>query len=286
MKKVWILLLLVLLVSAALVLPAAAAKGGKPSGPAGLKVTVETIDDTIGKWLPWVAAVGDKVNYRVTVTNNGPPVKIESVTDTLPDTDLVCVPEGGCAGALGSGNSYVYQSLAPHEVTSDEYYAQDELVNVVAVQALGRALVVVTSEMNIGHYDDCPDFDGGHFDPADYPTYPFCRWSPPEPGLWSIKFTPDGSGPLTVSMTLRDHVPGNWCVTPDGEGGHVQVNKWRSGEVELLVYLPDGYLPLDHPYAGVCLEGGAGGELFGDGNAGHYYFFSNVAGTIQAEQVP
>ena len=272
MRKMWTVLLLVLLVSAALVLPAAAVKGGRPPG---LKVTVETIDDTIGEWLPWIAAVGDKVNYRVTVTNSAAPVTIESVTDSL-GTALECVPVGGCAQALDSGLTYVYQSSAPYEVTDAEY-TEDELVNVVTVRALGFPPLEVSNEVIIGHYDNCEgNLSGGHYNPADYPNYHVCRWLPGEPGLWRITLTPDGPGPLSVMLTLRDHVPGNWCATPDGEGGVVQIRKWRTGAVELLAYLPAN---------GVCLEGGHGGELFGDGSASHFYLMFSVPGWIVAEKI-
>lgn len=269
MRKVWTVLLLVLLVSAALVVPAAAAKPVKPQPPAGLKVTVETIDDTIKEWMPWIAAVGDKVNYRVTVANGGAPVIIEEVTDVLADTDLVCVSSGGCTEALGTGSAYVYLGL--HEVTVDEY-AQDELVNVVTVRPSGLAAIEVTSTMTIGHYTDCEgNLDGTYYGPNSPSP---CRWQPAQPGLWSIKLTSEEvPRPITVTMSLRDHIPGNWCKTPEGEGGVVTVRKWRGGTVELLVYLPAN---------GVCLEGGHGGELYGDGNADHYYFNFNVNGYIKA----
>jgi len=276
MRKMWTVLLLVLLVSAALVLPAAAARGGRPPG---LKVTVEAlserIDDTIGEWLPWIAGVGDKVNYRVTVTNNAAPVTIDSVTDSL-GTALECVPVGGCDQALDRGLTYVYQSSAPHEVEIDEY-TEDELVNVVTVQASGLLPLKASNEVIIGHYDNCADnLSGGHYDPADYPNYHVCRWLPSQPGLWRITLTPDGPGPLSVMLTLRDHVPGNWCETPEGEGGIVQIRKWRTGTVELLAYLPEN---------GVCLEGGRDGEFFGDGSASHFYLMFSVAGTLEAEFV-
>jgi len=286
MRRMWTVLLLVLLVSAALVLSAAAAPGGKPPG---LKVTVEAIDDTIGEWLPWIAGVGDKVNYRVTVTNNAAPVTITNVTDSLNigtdplNTGLACVSADGCPNPLATGGAYVYESQSPYTV-GPEYYNLDELENVVTVQAENQALTVI-AEMNVGHYPDCgydpeggpaDNLSGGHYDPDDYPAYHVCRWLPSQPGLWRITLTPDGPGPLSVMLTLRDHVPGNWCVTPDGEGGIVQIRRWRTGPVELLVYLPAN---------GVCLEGGHGGELFGDGNASHFYLMFSVAGMLEAEFV-
>lgn len=271
-RKMWTVLLLVLLLTAALVLPAAAAKGARPPG---LKVTVETIDETIGELLPWIAAVGDKVNYRVTVTNNGAPATITGVTDSL-NTGLACVPEGGCANPLATGGTFVYESQSPY-VVDEGTYLLDELLNTVTMQAAGYPALITSTETLIGHYPDCADnLTGGYYDPADYPNYRVCRWLPSEPGFWRITLTPDGDGPLSVMLTLRDHVPGNWCVTPDGEGGVVQIKKWRTGPVELLVYLPDN---------GVCLEGGAGGEFFGDGNPSHFYFYFTVPGTVLAEKI-
>lgn len=273
MRKVLTLLGLALLVSAALIVPAAAARGGKPAVP-GLKVTVETVDVAIGAWLPWIDAIGDKVVYRVSVTNPGESAAITSVGDSL-GTGLRCVTAGGCVGDLGSDLTYVYESSSPHEVTDLEY-AGDELMNTVTVAAAGRPDVTVTSETTIQHYLDCADnLNGGQYDPNAYPNR-VCRWVPGESGLWSIRLTPDGPGPLQVLLTLRDHIPGNWCVTPDGSGGAVQVKRWRNGDVELLVYLPDN---------GVCLQGGHGGELFGDGNPSHFYLYFSVPGSIVALKI-
>jgi len=281
MRKFWILLLLVLLVSAALVLPAAAAKGGTPPG---LKVTVEPIDEPIddnhpGRWLPWIAGIGDRVYYRVTVTNNGPSATITNVTDSL-GTGLACVSAEGCPNPLATGGVYVYESQSPYTV-GPEYDNLDELENKVTVQAEGNRALTAMAEMNVGHYPDCADnLGGGHYDPADYPNYHVCRWTPGKLGFWRITLTPDGPGPLSVMLTLRDHVPGNWCVMPDQEGGPseeggvVQIRKWRTGTVVLVVYLPAN---------GVCLKGGHGGELFGDGNASHFYLMFSVAGTLEAE---
>jgi hypothetical protein len=284
MRRVWILLLLALMVSAALVVPAAAAKPNKPGPPAppALGVVVETVDvthdadgdgelDVLPFW--WIANEGDQVGYKVTVTNAGDVVP--TVSDLI-NTDLELAPELSDPGK----GQYVFLSDSPYKVTADDYGTiqepNEELIHTVTVTAGDTATKTVSIATEIHQFADC----GDGFSLAQRRDYVMCRWTlgaTDEPGFWSITVTPDPPdlpSPLSFNITLRDHVPGNWCVVPDGDGGfvegtgHLSVRR-PAGPIELHVYLPAD---------GLCLEGGMGGDFMGVGNSADFYMMVSASG--------
>jgi hypothetical protein len=86
--------------------------------------------------------------------------------------------------------------------------------------------------------------------------------------------------PAKFTVSVRDHVPGNWCVLEDGSGG-VTSERWRpnDGPLALDVYLPDENGPRG---SGVCLAGGAGGEFFPVGNPDSFYLYVGVDAKVTA----
>jgi hypothetical protein len=269
MRKVWILLLLALMVSAALAVPAAAAKPNKsgPPAPPALGVEVETVDVThrAPDVLPfyWIDAPGDLVGYQVTVTRAGD--ETPTVSDSFGTTYH--------ATALGGG-SYVFLSDSPYEVTAEDYDTiqnpGQELINEVTVTA-GGTTKKVSIATEIHQFADC----GDGFSMAQRGDYVMCRWTPAGLGFWSITVTPESlPSSLSFLITLRDHVPGNWCVVPDGVGGFVEGTgrlsvRRPAEEIELHVYLPAD---------GLCLEGGMGGDFLGVGNSADFYMMVSASG--------
>lgn len=259
MRKFWILLLLVLLASAALALPAAA-KPGKATP--GFRVTVETVDED-GYPFSWVAGVGDPITYRVTVKGAGE--EAPAVSDLL-GTGLILTSGGG-------SEAYVFLSDPPHLVTEDEYSAETNpgqlLHNEVTVTA-GTVSKVVSIDTEIHQWADCD----GTF--AVNNSYLMCRWTPDQLGYWAITVTPDDlPSPLTFGVTMRDHIPGNFCVVPGGYGDIPEKETGRlsvrppTEPIVLYVYLPED---------GRCLEGGAGGDPMAAGNLSHFYLMVSASG--------
>jgi hypothetical protein len=113
-------------------------------------------------------------------------------------------------------------------------------------------------------YDVC-DFDAAAISEP-------CIWRPTTSGIWKVPVTPSATRPVNVLVTVRDHVPGNWCVLPDGSGGALR-DRWRPNEppVEILVYFPGD---------GVCISGGAGGDFFPIGNPESFYLVADGAVTV------
>jgi hypothetical protein len=275
MRKVWILLLLALMVSAASVVPAAAAKPNKPGPPAppALGVEVETVDVThrAPEVLPfyWVDGVGDLVGYRVTVTNAGDVVPTVSDSESR-DTRLYLDSDLSDPGK----GQYVFLSLSPYEVTTDDYGTiedpGEELINEVTVTA-GGTKKTVSIATEIHQFAAC----NAEFSLVQRRDYVMCRWTPDEPGFWSITVTPKPlPSSLSFGITLRDHVPGNWCVVPDEADGFVEgtghASVRRPAEpIELHVYLP---------VDGLCLEGGMGGDFMGVGNSADFYMMVSASG--------
>ena len=85
--------------------------------------------------------------------------------------------------------------------------------------------------------------------------------------------------PVGLSVTSRDHTPGNWCILPDGSGGNFSA-RWRVGDPPLVgqVYFPG---PEGIYGDGVCYAGGSGGtEWFPIGNPDAFYLVTRGAVTF------
>lgn len=310
MRRAWILLLLAALVLVAMAAPATAAKGGKPGPPAakGLGVTVDLVDVTYGAWMFSVVAPGDQVVFRVQVTNEGqaPAENVEVTDDWGIDFACAIVDDKGtwtpdaeaCDDALEPGATYYYQGIFTADAanlpqSAGEIVTNRDTVRATATGASGSASVDLS-----GYY--APLCDAGNLAEPDptatgklepgLATFPgmACRWVPSELGFYRIVVEANWdliNGAANGSVSVRDHVGGNWCAVPavqdpQEEGieliestGVKLFRRLRPGDppLELLVYLPVN---------GVCLSGGAGGDLLGVGSTTDFYFVPGPPGSV------
>lgn len=119
-----------------------------------------------------------------------------------------------------------------------------------------------------------------------------CIWtiSDDQTGIWKVSLDPTPpkkeNRPIDAQVAVRDGVPGNWCVLPNGSGG-VFSERWKKGDgpVDGKVYLP-GDENLPELEEGWCLAGGAGGEHFATGNPHSFYLRANGIITVTREDSP
>lgn len=267
-----LVLMVAMLVFVAMAVPAGAARGGSfKSSP--LEVTVDT--DHF-----WANAAGDEILWSVFVTNKGRnPLEPETVCEFDLDSDACTGPDL----QLDSGDANKNDSFDPGETWIYKYsytviaadVGFDTVTRAVKVTAVddtenpARSYTVIsTLSVDTKWLDRC-DFDGDTLtydetNPAD--AMGPCYYEFGE-GYWKLTLTPTGDvgrKPLSLSMTMRDGVPGNWCQIPDGsegflEGSGVASTQWRAGypPLELYVYFPAN---------GECLKGGMGGETIAVNN--------------------
>lgn len=244
MKKTWIILLIVA-VALALAMPAAGK--GKPN------IAVDLDAAPI-----WVHEADDEISYEVSVQN-----KTRQAVTVDVWFDEVLAKENLEVPARQTENV----SLGSKRVGDfPEFTACGEscmLTESVTVAYAGGEVVAETST-DLMPYDRC--VLPGPLDGA------ACIWTPDSTGQWTVTVQP-GSKPHNTLVTVRDHVPGNWCVLPDGSGG-VFSDRWRpsDGPIELPVYLPAD---------GKCLGNGAGGESIEPvGNPTSFYLVAKGMVTV------
>jgi hypothetical protein len=111
-----------------------------------------------------------------------------------------------------------------------------------------------------------------------------CIWTLPDwndaptTGVWEITVMPlppdNEKRPISVSVTVRDGVPGNWCTrwigTPSGFSETWKWNDDPDNVIDGQVYLPGTENLLDLA-EGMCLGGGHGGDYFAVGNPKSFY---------------
>lgn len=103
---------------------------------------------------------------------------------------------------------------------------------------------------------------------GDFPDGVTCMLTLDRPGYMTVGLEASGESnkPTRVFLTMRDNIPGNWCAidpeSPSGFSGRV-----RPGEPVLL---PSGD-PMQwlFPESGICVKGGRGGDMIGDGYPGY-----------------
>jgi hypothetical protein len=256
--RVVLVVVLALAMIWALALPGVAKKPDNPGkgDKAPFTVQVDLVDVTHDYPFYWVNAVGDEFRFRVTIDGASSP----EVRWTIDGVD------GG--PAFGS------EVYVEHAATSDT----DILATFTVVD--GPATVTADVTVDVALEPDCEDeglvknADGSY---SGYLTVP-CRWSPTDgngdflPGYWDVTLIPDAGvkGNPSWGSTLRDHVPGNWCVErlEDGSLGH---QPWGRGKGEITGVF---YLPVD----GYCLGGGAGGEMMAVGSIDDFLLVANNVG--------
>jgi hypothetical protein len=270
-----LILSVALIVLLAVAVPVGAAKGGSfKSSP--LEVTVDT--DHF-----WANAPGDVIVWSVFATNKGRS-PLEPVTacefdldsDTCTGSLQLAPGDVNADGSLDPGETWVYEYR--YTVTAADL-GLDTVTRVVKVTAVdgtenpARSYTVIsTLSVDTKWLDRC-DFVGDTLtydetNPADAMGPCYYGF---EKGYWKLTLMPEHAGkkPLSLSMTMRDGVPGNWCQIPDGsegflEGSGVASTQWRAGDPPLELYV---YFPAN----GECLRGGAGGETIAVNNPNIFF---------------
>jgi hypothetical protein len=263
--------ILILLVVLTLPLWAATGATGKPDGgkpcdtppckdepppdPSGdVEITVEPN-------LPWTQEGTDTVIYEISVIK--PSELTVVVTSSL----------SGEVGAIGPDASTIYQAyvVAPHYVG----LGADPITLTNTVEAIAGGEVLATASADVQLHNDIPPCGLVEGETKLIPGV--CIWTPTDHGDWTVSVLPDANRPTNVQITLRDHVPGNWC--PSGIRA-----KWRPGEepVTTTFTIPDWEVPGYRLGDPVCPYGGAGGDFFGVGTPSS--FFLAVSGMVTVTQ--
>jgi hypothetical protein len=327
-KRFWITLLTVAM-ALVIALPAGAVKPVKPPKP----TTSAPIAVYLGVNPMWVHEVADYVYYKVVVHNKtNSPVHIGSVYLQLSYGEfgsglipVVLLEDDEEVPAFGT------VTLEYSTWPTDKYLSLRQWVGLVIPakdfppnpaadpeDLIGAATVTyfygaegdegtvaaetAASVMPYGPYGDC-EFDGEPGEPltATRTDSEICILTPTTKGIWEFTMVPSASRPTNVTVTMRDHVPGNWCTLPTNDpdalledvGGIIK-GRWKPGSPALTgqVYLPgakplESFDPLPNPIPwwmwitdGTCLSGGAGGDFFQVGNPESFYLWTSVPGTV------
>ena len=250
--------ILVLLVILALPLWAAGGASGKPGkvcfdppcndkppsaeGSVSLEITTN---------LPWAQEASDTVIYTVVVRN-------DSAADVVVTSTL-----SGDLGTVAAGETKTFiedYAVAPHYEDREPGPDPITLTNTVTAEASGGEVASASVDVDLW-YETLPcDFNA--------PIPGACIWTPDSPGDWTVAVTPTATRPTNVMITLRDHIPGNWCASGANE-------KWRPGQgpVQTTFSIPDWEAgPLG---AAVCPIGGAGGDFFGVGTPSSFFLVAD-----------
>jgi hypothetical protein len=234
----------------------------------------------------WVSQEGDVIVVRLIVE---PSDSASSTTISVCDSHEIFA---ACSSALIEtidGPAGVVDS-APYSVT-DLFGTVDKRGNfsgsftfTVTIEEVGGETLSVTTEVPWTPDDDCVRNPDGS-----YTIDGVCIWTPSQLGMWDIRIVEaygrTGNSRRLPSLTVRDHVPGNWCLVPDGgyfapqqeEWGFL--DGWSPDGTTRTVYLPTGEVPGEHP--GVCLKEGAGGRnTMGVGDSRSFYVATNAKVTF------
>lgn len=330
MKRFWIMLLaiataLVIALPAGAVKPPPKDKPPKPTTSAPIAVYLD-----VGPM--WVHEVTDNVYYKVAVHNKTNAevgiglVELEltygeetsgKITVPLLDTDN-SIPAFGTVtleysaypapvkylSLRQSVNSVIPSSAFDSPADTEDLIGTATVTYYYASEG-GGGTVAAETDAFVMPYDDC-GFTIGSPAVATRTDSEICIWTPHERGVWVVSMLPNVSRPTNVTLTMRDHVPGNWCTLPsdpdaplDDVGGIIK-GRWKPSSPALTgeVYLP-GAAPLGSPEPipdpipwwmwitdGTCLSGGAGGDFFQVGNSESFYLWTSVPGKVTVTHRP
>jgi hypothetical protein len=230
----------------------------------------------------WISKAGDTIVVRVVID----PSPAASGTEvTLCDT-MGIFSDCGTPLTMTLADAPMIVDSAPHTVLETEL---DEVVDkrgnvsgsftfTLTVAGGGSTETVVTEVPWYSDVPCVPNEDGS------YTIDGLCIWEPRQFGVWDIEiveaFGRTGKSNRLPGVTVRDHVPGNWCLLPDANyfAGHVEwgfLDGWSADGLTRTVYLPTGNLAGEHP--GVCLkEGAADRNTMGVGNPDSFYVATNA----------
>lgn len=262
MKRSWFALIV-----AALLVTAIAPAYAKPRPPSTPRLTIR-VEASPG----WVHEADDVIDLAVFVENAG--------RSTIDDVTVVLTAAGNQTFNIPSIEAGERKTInATPRVVRDfaEFTTcpEDGCALPIRVMALyGSLATEATGTVSLEVYSSCGFVEGEAM--VDGP----CIWTPTEPGLWTVSILPNSSHPTGASVTVRDHIPGNWCTLEDGSGGIIG-GKWKVGAdpIEGQVLLPgaDGLLG-----DGVCYDGGIGGSgWFGIGNPDSFYLVAHGWVTVR-----
>ena len=207
--------------------------------------------------------------WSVFVTNRGDGAL--GTVETYPDLPLI-TGDVDSDGSLDPGETWQYEYS--YTVTEAEAVQELDAITKTVTVTAGDHTASTTMSVDTKWLNGC-DFVGD--------TLPFDETNPAdamgpcyygfEKGYWKLTLTPTGDigrKPLSLSMTMRDGVPGNWCSVRDPEtgdileGSAVASTQWRAGYPPLELYV-------EFPADGVCLQGGAGGETIAVNNPNIFF---------------
>jgi hypothetical protein len=287
-SKIGVVLAVALLV-AGLAAPASAKKGGKPGPPSGtgLEVTVEPSSTFMR-----ANSVGDEILFDITVTNTS-------------GGDLASVEVKFSKGdsTLASWHAYSAETDPPvlekNDSWSVEYpyeVVESDLTDApLNEQSPMIAGTVIATAGNLTDSDDAvataypvPACSGdalgappplGTFTFSTSEDYWVCSFTLEQAGYWQLTTElpnrPHGKRAY-LGATVRDGMPGNWC-------DYDLLGYLRSGEP----YLDDGVWKVDSsiyfPENGVCLHGGAGGDIIPVRNSNTFYLATWAGNSVEAE---
>jgi hypothetical protein len=191
-----------------------------------------------------VHEAGDTIYYTFVVAN-GLDDEVVTVTDEL----------GTLNEMVPAGESATFERSY---VLDDTDMETETLTNTVTATAPSETRQA-TATVEVEKYELCEEDSNGVF----FTDASVCIWKP-GPGTWKISVVPVSTRSTRVMITVRDHVPGNWC--PQGI-----TDRWRPGDdpVETTVNIPsvpDGWAGDD-----VCSIGGAAGNFFNVGTPDSFY---------------
>ena len=269
MRRFWILIV-VLAMALAIAGPAT---GKKPEGKPNPNAAPIAVNVENGPW--WVHEVDDVLVYTVYVEN-----KTQSTTASVSVT-VEFDPDVKTFTLKGGQTDFVEfsRTVGPLDLPSDG--EEGEIVEPVTVSykidgVSGPDIVAHVSTVAQA-YDPCPE--DGEFTNV-LVTRGACIWHPGSLGdNWKVTVRPPPEATYRMlAVTMRDHVPGNWC-TPDGSGGGADI-RWKPKDDP-----PDLLLDVFLPANGVCRGGGAGGATMPAGNINSFYLWLRYDALVTIEKL-
>lgn len=260
-RSIGILIVVGVLV-ASLGAPAAAKKGGHPGSPSGtgLEVTVEPS----GGYM-WANSVGDEILFDITVTNSsgGP---LEGVAVYFSGTLLATF---NLARNASWSTQHTYTVLGG-DLAGTPNNTQSSVTVGTVTASVGTVTDSDDAVMTAYPVPSCGQSSSGAaftFAPTD--DYSVCSFS--GTGSWTLVTTLSKPvrGKNVSGATVRDGVPGNWCMVGEGVADGYTVTQ--------QVLLPDD---------GICLQGGAGGDTIPVRNTETFYLATWVGSEVVASPPP